>query len=100
MKKSNVISGVRNSLKTTKLIIISEATNTPILVRSEVQKKIIIQIAQFWGFSIPEPLAISEIINKRGTRSIEKGVLVDEAISMLENILGVKINGITMSVEE
>lgn len=100
MKKRNVISDVRNSFKTTKLIIISAVTNTPILVRSGVQKKIIVQAAQHWGFSIPEPLTVSEIINKRGTRSIEKGVLVDEAISMLESILGIKINGITMSVEE
>lgn len=100
MKKRYVISGARNTLKTTKLIIISAVTNTPILVRNGVQKKIIAQIAEYRGFRIPEPLTVSDIVNKRGTRDIEKGVLVDEAISMLENILGVKINGITMSMED
>lgn len=100
MKKRYVISGARNTLKTTKLIIISAVTNTPILVRNGVQKKIIAQIAEHRGFCIPEPLSVSDIIAKRGSKDIEKGVLADEAISILEGILGIKINGITMSMEE
>lgn len=54
-----------------------------------------------WGFDIPFPVTIDEVLNyrnMRGTCIYQKGILIDEASSVLECIFsGIPIHEITIT---
>lgn len=97
----------RGQGKTTRLLYASEFSNIPILCSTTIEAKILQEMAYKYGLNIPSPIAVSEIVaNKfRGDKSIDNGVLVDEAPMVLQSLLsslGVRggVKAITLTEKE
>lgn len=93
--------GERQSGKTTKLIKRSAAEGSYILVATKRQANIIFKQAIEMGIKIPFPVTIDEVLNyrnMRGTSIYQKGILIDESVSVLEYIFkGIPIYEITIT---
>lgn len=96
MNIMEIIYGPRRSGKTTRLVLISCASRKPILVTSEFQKEKIKDIASKMHILeyLPEPINVS-MENMKGLGS--KRFLVDNAEIMLQVLLGVEVDVITIS---
>ena len=97
-----VIARGRNSGKTMEIIKESALTGSYILVRDHSEVEIIAQLAQQMNLSIPYPVTVSEMSLGRiqGTSLKRDGVLVDNAGQVLEQLIGTKINTLSVSIFE
>ena len=96
-----VVNADRATGKTTKLMVMSELTRTPILVVTKERAKYLIQQANILGYNIPTPICVSELENRK--LHWEDKILVDDAIDVLEAILsnyGYKIDVATINFEK
>ena len=84
-----IINLARGQGKTIRLLYASEFNNIPILCNSLHQKQLLIAKASEYGLKIPEPITVNDVIsnNLRGDKSVENGVLVDEAPSVFQTLL-------------
>ena len=75
--------------KTTRLLYASEFNNMPILCSSLHEKQLLIAKASEYGLKIPEPITVNDVIsnNLRGDKSVDNGVLVDEAPRVFQSLL-------------
>ncbi|MDE6284757.1 MAG: hypothetical protein K2M17_03340 [Bacilli bacterium] len=94
----------RGGGKTTRLLCISEYTNTPILCIDQTHKNLIKNQARKFDMKIPEPITISELESVYGS-DIESDYIVDEAIAYLQAIIlrlsaGKPFNPIAISFSE
>ena len=91
----------RRSGKTTKLVQYSARTGKYILVRNFSEVENIIKIARDLDLNIPFPITINEIKKGqlRGSSIYREGILVDNAVSVLQVLLGIRIIGATISTE-
>lgn len=91
----------RHSGKTTKLVQYSARTGKYILVRDFSEVENIIKIARDLNLNIPFPITISEIKKGRlkGSSIYRDGILVDNAVSVLQDLLEIRIIGATTSTE-
>lgn len=92
----------RRTGKTTKLIEESAKTGCYILVASRCQAKAVFKLAIELGMVIPYPVTINEIDpHKVMGSSLERdGILVDEALIVLQKMIGLKIKGVAISINE
>lgn len=86
-----IITGVRGSGKTTRLIQESAMTGKYILVATQEQVVSVAKTAQELDIKIPYPITIEDL--KNPSRYIKtEGVLVDESMSLLQYLVPVKIH--------
>ena len=102
-----VINLERGKGKTTRLLYASEFNNMPILCSTVIEQKNLIMKANECGLKIPEPVTVHDVItNKlRGDKSIDNGVLIDEAPYVLNSLLtslGVRggVHAITLTSDD
>lgn len=102
-----VINLERGKGKTTRLLYASEFNNMPILCSTVIEQKDLIMKANEYGLKIPNPVTVHDVItNKlRGDKSIDKGVLIDEAQYVLNSLLtslGVRggVHAITLTSDD
>lgn len=91
-----IISGERKSGKTIRLVVESSKSNIPIVVLNEPWKRMVLDTAKWLGVEIPDPITIYEI--PKHPDRIRNGVLVDEGQIILQKLLGVPVQ--TMTVTE
>jgi hypothetical protein len=101
---TKIIVEPRRSGKSTKAILESVKTGYPILVPTFGMKKSVKSTAVKYGLEneLPEPLSLGDWERGNtwnGNEGID-GVIVDEALILLENILGTKVKMLTMSERE
>jgi hypothetical protein len=79
----------RGQGKTTRLLYASEFNNMPILCSSLHEKQLLIAKANEYDLKIPEPITVNDVISNklRGNKSIDNGVLVDEAPIVFQSLL-------------
>ncbi|EMW5424194.1 replicase [Enterococcus faecalis] len=98
-----IIARDRGTGKTTELVKESARTGQYILAANKGHVQSIEQIAKKAGVTIPYPVTVDEIVSMdRFTcaSSIQRdGLLVDEAIMVLSKLIGLKITGVTISLE-
>jgi hypothetical protein len=84
-----IISLARGQGKTIRLLYASEFNNIPILCSSLHKKQLLIAKANEYGLEIPEPITVNDVVsnNLRGDKSVENGVLVDEAPNVFQTLL-------------
>lgn len=84
-----IINLARGQGKTIRLLYASEFNNIPILCSSLHQKQLLIAKASEYGLEIPEPITVNDVVsnNLRGDKSVENGVLVDEAPNVFQTLL-------------
>lgn len=88
----------RGKGKTTYLIQRSHMTRTPILVGMEMQKNYIKNKARDMGISIPEPLSVNDLFGDSSRGKVKPtSILVDEMPTVLQTILGITIDTVTMT---
>lgn len=80
--------------KTTYLIYRSHVTQYPILCPSKHYVEFVKDSARRMKIGIPEPIVAEDLINKKAEFN---RVLVDEALIVLSNLLGVEIDTVTLS---
>ena len=80
--------------KTTYLVYRSHVTQYPILCPNRYSVEEVKHTAKKIKISIPEPITAEDLINKKATPEV---VLVDEALLVLSNLLGVGIDTVTLS---
>ena len=96
-----VITGNRRSGKTRQIIRMSHEMKVYILVANKQQAQAVASTAMSMGLQIPYPITIHELESLSDTSVIRrKGVLVDESLYLLEQVLGVRILGASVSMEE
>lgn len=102
-----IINLERGQGKTTRLLYASEFNNTPILCSTLTEKQLLIAKANEYGLRIPEPITVNDVISNklRGDKSVDDGVLVDEAPRVFNNLLtslGVRggVKAITLTADE
>lgn len=82
--------GGRRSGKTLRLIVLSEATRTPILVSNKKRAECLIDQAKRMGFDIPEPLTLHDYMNSNkfvGRRDIsENGIYIDNVDDVVKEL--------------
>lgn len=76
----------RGGGKTTRLLYISEYTGAPILCIDQAHKNSLKGQAQALNIKVPEPIAMSELDNTRGS-NIAPNYLVDEALTYLQVVI-------------
>ena len=93
--------GERQSGKTTKLIKRSAAEGSYILAVNKHQASAIFKQASEMGVKIPFPVTIDEVLNYKnmeGRDMYQKGILIDESVSVLEYIFkGIPIHELTIT---
>lgn len=98
-----IIARDRGTGKTTELVKESARTGQYILAVNKAHVQNIEQIAKKAGVTIPYSVTVDEIVRMdRFTcaSSIQRdGLLVDEAIMVLSKLIGLKITGVTISLE-
>lgn len=102
MKSTTIINLPRCGGKTTALVYASAVDKIPILCLNKQNKKYIEDLAKRLGLSIPEPLTCcSTDVKKIGNLGTAK-ILIDNAEytvpALIEELVGVNVNGMTMSV--
>lgn len=97
-----IIARCRGTGKTTDLIKESALTGSYILVSNKSMVRSIMQSAQQMGLKIPYPVTIDELKMGNFQKSSIKrdGLLVDNAELVLQQLIGTKINTLTISVDE
>lgn len=97
-----VIARGRRTGKTIEIIKESALTGNYILVRNHTEAQRILRLAQKMKLSIPLPVTVSEVSLGRiqGTSIKRDGILVDNAEFVLQQLLGIKINTLTISINE
>lgn len=83
--------------KTTYLIYRSHVTQYPILCLNRRFVEEVKDMARKMKIGIPEPIVAEDLFNKKAEHNI---VLVDEALLVLSNLLGVEIDTVTLSERE
>lgn len=86
----------RGKGKTTYLVHRSHVTQYPIVCADYTGIGVVKDIAERIGVSIPEPMTVQELF-KNGSLLTSKKVLIDEAPMVLQRLLGVNIDTITLS---
>ena len=86
----------RGKGKTTYLVHRSHVTQYPIVCADYTGVGVVKDIAKRIGVSIPEPMTVQELF-QNGSLLTSKKVLIDEAPMVLQRLLGVKIDTITLS---
>ncbi|KAF1295170.1 hypothetical protein BAU15_05305 [Enterococcus sp. JM4C] len=96
-----IISGARRSGKTAQLIKESAETGRYILVRSTSEVDSLVRLARELNVSMPYPVTISEVTNgkTKGSSMEREGILVDNAMNVLQELLQVKIMGATVELD-
>lgn len=88
----------RGKGKTTYLIQRSHMTRKPILVGVEFQKNFIKNRAREMGVFIPEPLSVNDLFGDSSRGKVKPtSILVDEMPTVLQTILGITIDTVTMT---
>lgn len=79
----------RGQGKTTRLLYASEFNGTPILCSSLKQKDYLLNSAKKLRLNIPEPLCVCDVFSDkiRSNRDFDNGILVDDAESVLQQML-------------
>lgn len=100
IKQSDIILDRRRTGKTTELIIRSHDEQIPIVTFNHRSVDIIKNQAKELGFDIPDPISPYSL----ETDSIEnfgdaRPVLVDEMVTIFENMFNVKVEGFVASVD-
>ncbi|GAB3065351.1 hypothetical protein ACFOU0_12260 [Salinicoccus sesuvii] len=97
-----IFQGSRSSGKTAKAIRESSKTGCYILVRSSQEATEIFQMANRLNLRIPYPVTVDELSREsfKGTSLERDGVIVDNALSVLEEMLAVKVNLATIDYGE
>lgn len=100
-----VINKERGKGKTTGLLYTSSIMNIPILTFNRENCDVLKKNADRLGFEIPEPIAVTDLYHAEGKIKIlnTNDVLVDETLSVLENILkhfGVNPVAVTLTAPE
>lgn len=86
----------RGKGKTTYLVHRSHVTQYPIICADYTGVGVVKDIAKKIGVSIPEPMTVQELF-QNGSLLTSKKVLIDEAPMVLQRLLGVNIDTITLS---
>lgn len=86
----------RRKGKTTYLVYRSHVTQYPIVCADHTGVGVVKDIAERIGVSIPEPMTVQELFQNRSLLTSKK-VLIDEAPMVLQSLLGVNIDTITLS---
>lgn len=92
----------RGGGKTKQAILQSSKTDQYILVRSRKEATEIFSMANDMGVGIPYPIALNDVGKSyiKGTSLERDGVIVDNALEMLQDLLAVPINMVTLTKEE
>ena len=91
----------RGKGKTTYLIYRNHVTNYPILCVNSMQSDFIKRTAKEWGIDIPEPISITYLSSNIGIgKKKPERVLVDEALYVSQQALGVNIDTATLTEHE
>lgn len=94
-----IITGARNSGKTTELVKLSAETGAYIVTRDHNSARQLIDIAEHLGLHIPFPLTWSEFYhNQYDGRRIR--ILFDDVDSFLQSLASAPILAVTLSIEE
>lgn len=96
-----VITGGRASGKSYKAIKCASENGLYILCSTREQCTNIFQIANKLNFPIPYPVTVDELRSGRvkGTSLERDGIIVDNALSVLQELLPVKVNMATVEME-
>lgn len=94
---TKIIVGKRCSGKTTDAIKESAATGRYILVPNRAMALNLADYAQELGFHIPFPITVREWHKGVAPNVKRRGVIIDEGLIMLEQLLGTHIHMITIS---
>lgn len=86
----------RGKGKTTYLVHRSHVTQYPIVCADYTGVGVVKDIAKRIGVSIPEPMTVQELF-QNGSLLTSKKVLIDETPMVLQRLLGVNIDTITLS---
>lgn len=86
----------RGKGKTTYLVHRSHVTQYPVVCADYTGVGVVKDIAKKIGVSIPEPMTVQELF-QNGSLLTSKKVLIDEAPMVLQRLLGVNIDTITLS---
>lgn len=86
----------RGKGKTTYLVHRSHVTQYPIVCADYTGVGVVKDIAKRIGVSIPEPMTVQELFQNRSLLTSKK-VLIDEAPMVLQRLLEVNIDTITLS---
>ena len=86
----------RRKGKTTYLVHRSHVTQYPVVCADYTGVGVVKDIAKRIGISIPEPMTVQELF-QNGSLLTSKKVLIDEAPMVLQRLLGVNIDTITLS---
>lgn len=86
----------RRKGKTTYLVYRSHVTQYPVVCADHTGVGVVKDIAERIGVSIPEPMTVQELFQNRSLLTSKK-VLIDEAPMVLQSLLGVNIDTITLS---
>lgn len=98
-KRRQIIVGERGSGKTTKLVYLSEERKVPIVVGNNSQKRLVEDMSKRLDVDIPTPVVVGSVDDLYRLRGL-KGCLVDEATSILENLLGpIEVEGLTLTAD-
>lgn len=95
-----IIARGRRTGKTMEVIRESARTGNYILVSNQFQAKNVFKLSLEMGVSIPYPLTVSEMEKGSIQRTSVKrdGIIVDNADYILQQLLGVKVNTMTISI--
>lgn len=87
--------------KTAKLIEESHKTRNYILVKNQRQAKQLYDLARDMRMDIPYPISINDVKNGRskGSSINRDGILVDNALDVLQEVLEIPINMATVRKE-
>lgn len=91
-----IINLPRGGGKPTRLLYASEFNNIPILCTSLMEKQRLIELASIYHLKISEPVTVNDVISNklRGDKSVDNGVLVDEAPRVFQSLLtSLGVNG-------
>lgn len=78
--------------KTARILTLSEFTGKPVLCASQNEKQNLIDYALRFNYKIPEPITVTELHHVQG-QSIDREYLVDEALSLLRELVKHVSNG-------
>lgn len=92
----------RQSGKSTDLIKMSAVTGWYIVTANRVRAKILFDLAQKYGFDIPNPFTVEDYLRSGKLKgSFIKNILIDDADAVLQAVFDtVRIEAITMTYDE
>lgn len=95
-----IIARGRRAGKTMEVIRESARTGNYILVSNQFQAQNVFKLSLEMGLSIPYPLTVSEMEKGsiQSTSIKREGILIDNADFIIQQLLGVKVNTMTISI--